>query len=375
MTSILTIPKNSGYNPNISVIRMLLALYVLLAHSIMWYGVYGVEVSNWLQNFNYYAGKLFQSSGETNPAVIAFITLSGYCIHRNGLRIDSMALKAFFVRRIFRIMPMLVIGTLVGGLVFYYLQDINNISAITATTKISFWGLLYKLSGLFAFIPLSYQKLAYQGNAPLVTCSVEVWLYIFYPLFLMLIAKKGEAYFLKLICGISLAGVILYTIFPSIQNWWHNASFFGFLIYWWIGVYAVEPRQELFGNIKFKLIAYILVSVLLIIYPKIFLLVEVRKVQFALLFGGLLYVLDRRTYSLKILNNQFFESGFSLYALHTPLICLALYFNINIYLCLLWAVFTAYLSYMLIERPLINCGKNLASNNNFKLIYSSTISK
>lgn len=42
MTSILTIPKNSGYNPNISVIRMLLALYVLLAHSIMWYGVYGV---------------------------------------------------------------------------------------------------------------------------------------------------------------------------------------------------------------------------------------------------------------------------------------------------------------------------------------------
>ncbi len=47
---------------------------------------------------------LTQSTWELNPAVIVFIVLSGYCIHRAGFRDDRSNISAYAVRRVARIL-------------------------------------------------------------------------------------------------------------------------------------------------------------------------------------------------------------------------------------------------------------------------------
>jgi len=72
-------------SPGIDVARGLLALWVLCAHLFAWSSALNqgngvlTAIFEWL-------GRLFQSNGETHPAVLGFIVLSGYCIHRTGFR-------------------------------------------------------------------------------------------------------------------------------------------------------------------------------------------------------------------------------------------------------------------------------------------------
>jgi peptidoglycan/LPS O-acetylase OafA/YrhL len=70
-------------------LRALFALWVVIGHLIPWARrLQGVEaVPAWLYYFtDTIVDRLTQSSNELNPAVLCFIVLSGYCIHRNGLR-------------------------------------------------------------------------------------------------------------------------------------------------------------------------------------------------------------------------------------------------------------------------------------------------
>jgi len=366
LKNIFTIAKNDRYNPSLALLRTLLAMYVVLFHLIPRYAFYGHDVQVPLM-LEFGLLRLLQSSAETNPAVLAFITLSGYCIHRNGLRHSDYNVRAFVLRRAFRIMPLLVIGTLLGWLVFAALNDDLRIIAITNTANISLSAAIYKLSGLFAFIPYQFEQLLHQANSPLITCIVELWLYAFYILAMPLMQRMGQKLFMVLLLAITVLGAIAYNLWPAITSWWHNGSFFGFVLYWWLGALAVDPGNKLFKPLIAYLLAFIALTVVLTMWPNILLLVEIRKILLALLVAILLRKTE--TLNLRGVNYSMFNASFSLYALHMPLICLALYFGLNLYVALLLIMLVAYISYVCIERPLINWGQDRTTANYINVVY------
>jgi peptidoglycan/LPS O-acetylase OafA/YrhL len=355
MQNIFNIPRNYTYSFWLSLIRMLMALFVLFVHIAPWFAYCEQYTNSFFVYINTSIVKIFQSSSETNPAVLGFITLSGYCIHRNGLRLNEINVHHFFIRRFFRIIPLLLIGVFLGIAVFSIVGGDQKIQAITGTTNLSIFAIFYKLSGLHAFIPFNFASV-YQGNGPLITCEVEVWLYIFYPVLMRLIVLKGSRFFWVLLIVMTTAGAIFCSIFPNIAKWWHNGSLFGFLIYWWIGVYSVDLKSQILHHFKSIFCTYIILTATLFYYPNTFLIVELRKVFFALLIGILLKVVDGNGDKVFI-GRSFFESGFSLYALHTPLICLALAYSINFYCTALAIILLSWLSYLYIEKPFIAIGR------------------
>ena len=72
-------------SPSIDAVRGLLAFWVLCAHLFAWSSVLN-QSSGVLTAMFEWLGRLFQSNGEKHPAVLGFIVLSGYCIHRTGFR-------------------------------------------------------------------------------------------------------------------------------------------------------------------------------------------------------------------------------------------------------------------------------------------------
>lgn len=357
-SSIFSIPSYDKYNGSITLARIALSLYVLFGHSVFWYDYYFNDVNPILRSINLCLYKIFQGSGETNLAVIAFITISGYCIHRQGMRLAEWDIKLFLQRRFFRIYPVLLMATIFSAVVYYYLSADPKIVTITFTQHISLSALIYKLSGLFAFIPNNFKDLVYLGNGALMTCCVEFWLYIFYPFLGLMVLKWGSKVLWTLIGSITLMGVIAYTLNPELSDWWHNGSFFGFLIYWWIGVYAVSRDSKIFTYSKQIICIYVALTFLLVLHPKLFLLVEMRKILFSLLIGAGMQWLETKQIP-RLPARSVFESGYSLYALHTPLICLALVYNFNFYVMVLCILMIAYISYVSFERPLSNFGRTI----------------
>lgn len=356
VNTIFSIPKYQERNSLLSILRWFLAGYVLFVHSVPWYSFYGRDIADYLVRINSILSKVFQSSGETCPAVIAFITISGFCIHRNGMRKNAYDLKKYLLRRLFRIFPLLILGTLVSCLVFSLLGNDPKIIGITATNNITVLGLIYKFSGIFAFFPKHYSSLAYQANAPLVTCIVEVWLYISYAVIAKIVLARGDRFLWVTLACVASIGIVFCTIFPKWQNWWHNGSFFGFLIYWWIGVYSLNKANTFFNKFKTFMFLYVLLSlILLFLCPKIFILVEARKILLALLVASLLRWISDRNFGISI--QSFFESGFSMYCLHVPLLCICLVYSVNFYLAFFGILVISYLSYVYIEEPLINLGR------------------
>src|SRR5436305_2043135 len=87
MSALLTTaPQLRGRSGGIDAIRGLFALWVLLTHLIPWsVAVQGNDaVPNILRTSHDLLQQLFHPSIERHPAVLGFIVLSGYCIHRNG---------------------------------------------------------------------------------------------------------------------------------------------------------------------------------------------------------------------------------------------------------------------------------------------------
>lgn len=81
-------PMRRERSNGIDVLRAALALWVVVAHLTAWallaQGADSVPMP--LAVGMAFLQKLFQAHGELHPAVVGFIVLSGYCIHRAGLR-------------------------------------------------------------------------------------------------------------------------------------------------------------------------------------------------------------------------------------------------------------------------------------------------
>lgn len=361
-------------NDKIDFLRFLLAVSVLLVHLIPWASFYGLEVDNFAETFNKLFSKFFQPKNETNPAVLGFIVLSGYCIHRNGLRKDYFPIKPYLIKRFFRIFPVYILGMILGVLVFLQFGYFDQkIQAITSTNAVSLWGSIIKLIGISALFPFGY-KMSYQGNGPLITAAVEFWLYLVYPIVIVLLSKYSEKRFWKILILLNLLGVVGIIFFPAFKTWWHNGSLLGFLLYWYIGAKFVS--YSFYHSIKKKqlhiVLIFLILSIILIYFKaELYILVEIKKIALAFCFGLVLRKIDTLSasnlqgYNVKFkLWDRFWHifigCSYSIYALHTPLIVVGFVTGLKVIHIVLLVVVLSLISYAFFEKPLIDYSKLLA---------------
>ncbi len=159
-----------------------------------------------------------------HPGVIAFIVLSGFCIHlpNIGKRMDW---RQFARRRFFRIVPVYWCAVILGLIA----------AALTLEPEPRIgWGWAVDLRLTFLSEFGSPVDLAL-GNPPLYTVISEMWLYAAYPL--LLLARRYLAWPLLVLIGtaIQLAASLLIRDIDVAQTcaWW-------FWVYWMLGAWAAE---------------------------------------------------------------------------------------------------------------------------------------
>lgn len=198
-------PIDRRRSDGIDALRGVLALWVLFAHLVPWVAmVQGREaVPEGLRFLSARLVKLFQPNGELHPAVVAFIALSGYCIHRAGFRDRPDHLSAYAIRRSLRILPVFFIATAIGIGAFWLaaILDPHWASVLSGTRNIGLSCLLAKLTGVAAFVP-SFHPCSFAGNAPLATVMVESWLYVGYGLAFAALVWRGREILVGVICAV-----------------------------------------------------------------------------------------------------------------------------------------------------------------------------
>jgi peptidoglycan/LPS O-acetylase OafA/YrhL len=355
--SLLSDPVRRDRSPGIDCLRGVFALYVLFAHLLPWAlnvqhsSTVFTGVIDWLI-------RVFQGHFETNPAVLGFIVLSGYCIHRNGLRSDTFNLRGYAIRRAFRIVPVYLLACAVGAIL---LGASSSAAAhfLTATPAITFGGMLAKLTTVSAVIPSTYAS-SFQGNGPLVTVAAEMWLYAFYA---VMITRTRLLF--PTITVLWIAGMVYVAGHPQYLGWWHIGSLPGFLVYWWLGVLFVNPR---FAGRRPAILmavgaAWVFLSVILDGHTGSLFVVEARKLMLAVLIGGLIVNLDGIQHQLLAVGSVVGRAGYSIYALHAPIIVALLVAGVPWTICALATVAVAMVVFALYERPLLRKGARLAAES------------
>jgi peptidoglycan/LPS O-acetylase OafA/YrhL len=359
-------PLSTKRSDGIDLLRALFALWVVFAHLIPWaqyvQGPDAVPAAMTLLMRG--LALLFQPVGELHPAVLGFIVLSGYCIHRNGFRRTAGDLAEYSVRRAFRIYPVYALATLTGLVGFVASLSLAPAAAraLSGTDELSVMFILVKLSGLSAFVP-AWNDGAFQGNAPLATVMVEMWLYAFYPALIILVVRRhGERALWLLLVATWLLGVTLITARPDLQGWWHNGSLIGFLPYWWIGAKCVDPdfvaalsRRRIALSVGWVVLTLLLVAGA----TRTPLVAELRKVALALLIGFGIARLDQAAPMLFHRTAFIGRAGYSLYAFHAPIL-----YGLLIAGYAWWSAFLAVLAigaamFNAVERPFMRFGKRL----------------
>ncbi|HEV8680241.1 MAG TPA: acyltransferase [Stellaceae bacterium] len=361
-------PLRRDRSDGIDVLRALFALWVVLAHLIPWsVFVQGPEaVPWWIARGARLVAAVFQPVGELHPAVLGFIVLSGYCIHRAGLRLPGAgAMTGYGVRRFFRIVPLYYIA-IVAGLVGFALamrQAPTAAAALSGTQGIDLGCIAAKALVLPAFYPGVY-ACSFLGNAPLATVMVEIVLYLLYAAAFAGLVWRGRERVVWYACGgLFLASLAMLGqgVGGGFYGWWQNGSIFGYLPYWWLGVAFVNPAfsRACAGRLWWIVIAWVALGLVLALTspPAVLALAELRKLCFALGVGILIVAMDNARLAglgpLALIG----RAGYGLYAIHAPLT-----YTLAIYGLPWWAVLTTnvlagLVIHVVIERPLIDLGR------------------
>jgi peptidoglycan/LPS O-acetylase OafA/YrhL len=364
MSGLPYVPVHEQRSDRLDLLRAALALYVMLVHALPWACVaQGAEAAPaLLLHVNALLLRVFQHTSETNPGVLAFIVLSGYCIHRGGFRVGRFDLTIYRIRRFFRIYPLYVLAV-AAGIVGWSISTQLSPSLgqqLSGTQEITSSCVLLRMTGLAAIYPPRCPL----GNAPLNTVMAEIWLYIAYPALFMLALRKGERVLWKVVVAVWLVGLAWLIILPDSADhraWWQTSSLAGFLLFWWIGAKALDAgfQRTLFRHTPQLISLWLLLSVPLVIYSHdSIVLVEVRKVVLALLIAALIVRLDVSVKAPKPLA-LLGRSGFSLYAFHAPIIYTLLILGWPWWLTIVAAIGFGLLSYAWIETTSIAWGRSL----------------
>jgi peptidoglycan/LPS O-acetylase OafA/YrhL len=349
----------------IDALRGALALWVVLAHLIPWTVlVQGpLAAPSSLQDLSQFLSTLFQPNAELHPAVLGFIVLSGYCVHRAGYRASVGDVTRYGMTRAFRILPCFFAATAFGMLTWRIAigHDPSLGRALSGTQSIEADCLIAKLSTLAAIVP-SYHPCSYAGNAPLATVMVEITLYVSYAAIFMLI-WRGCSCILPVVCGASwIVGLGAATVAksnPSLYSWWQNSSLWGFLPYWWLGAIFLHPRVESAVRRRWPMIAaaWIALTTWLWLGAANALISEIRKGIFCFLVGWLILHLDRSTVSRLTPLSILGRASYSLYAFAAPVTYTLTVIGVPWWASLMSSILVGYAAYLAIERPMIALGR------------------
>lgn len=364
---LLFAPSSGTRSEGLDVLRFICAFWVLLAHLIPWPSfTHGPEaVPTWLQTCSQALVQILQPAGETHPAVLGFIVLSGYCIHRNGFRSTYFNLSSYAVRRAFRILPVFVLATAVGALCYVLATHTNEaIGRLLSGTQLLSSGLIAgKLLGVSAWVPALHYN-TFQGNAPLHTVMVEIWLYAIYPLIVLLLRRgSSERSIWVGLFGIWVIGIFACTMLPHWVGWWHNGSLIGFLIYWWVGAkfVGVQELRELRHPIAWIGAVYaILTAILYTKFTTALIVVELKKLAFAILVGALIVAVDRSKSWVPGWSARIGQAGYSLYAFHAPVLYTLLILGVVWWQVLVCAVAVGLLMFQYFESRMNKFGRGVS---------------
>jgi peptidoglycan/LPS O-acetylase OafA/YrhL len=316
--------------------------------------------------------QLTRSNNELHPAVLGFIVLSGYCIHRNGLRAPYQGIEQFGLRRCLRILPVFWLACLFPILTLHF--DVVVSPALTqsihSVTQLDPYCLLTKMTAIQALTPALFASATCpaQANGALLTVMVEIVLYAVYAGFFAAFVWRGRENWVWIICAGSFAcGLVVAALspaYPTLYDWWQNSSVYGFLPYWWIGAALLHPRVRAwtvrrFGTIVLAWTALTVVLVLGAAYAPV--IAEVRKLVFSLCVGALVCLLDEAKIGQRNPLSTVGRAGYSLYAFHVPLIVCTTLYGWPWWLTLAAAIVLAFAMYLMIERPFTQLGRTLAS--------------
>lgn len=206
--------------------RALAAIYVVLHHFVG---------SRW-----HFAGafEIFRFGQE---AVIVFFLLSGFVIYYNEwYRLDHVS--AYYMRRVRRIYPPLLLALVVSTVVFALNGDLDR--------AFNWRALLGTLGGLqdIAFLKPGVIVKPYLDNAPLWSLSYELFFYLVFPL-VMVVASAFTRKADHIIGGVCVAAYVLYVVHPN--HWSLVISYFEI---WWVG--AMAAKAYLAGGSDFRAIGH-----------------------------------------------------------------------------------------------------------------------
>ncbi len=355
----------------IDALRAFMALWVLFSHLSSWtYYVQGEHAVNVV----FYLiikglARIFQTYGETHPAVLGFIVLSGYCIHRNGLRRHAGNITSYFIRRAFRIYPIYILAILVGILFFNISMSVSRdiTHVLAGTTDLHLKYIAAKFVGISAFLPWLHSE-TFQGNAPLHTVMVEIWLYVLYPITIILVLKRySERTLWVILLLVWVSGVAFISSYSKYSSWWHNGSIFGYVVYWWIGAKFIDAvfAEKVSRYYQPLILGWLsLTAVLMFGLINTAFIIELRKVFLALLIGILVTKCDRSNLGDKISNLG--KAGYSIYALHAPLVYTLVILGESWPLVCISVVLLGIIIFKIYENPLLKMGKKVAESWNVR---------
>lgn len=362
--SLLERPRSTARSDWLDLMRALLALWVLLYH--MPWGRYSATgVAAPILALEGWTNRLFMQHGETHPAVVMFIVLSGYCIHRNGCRAGRWDGRVYAIKRVLRIAPVYVAASLLGaGLLVVALSRNANVAALLGEAKSVTAGCLaVKLTGVAAFVPSLY-SCSLLGNPPLVTVMVEMWLYVVYAIVAVLLVRRHLRESLLWPAIFVVYGATLVWAEPNVLawRWWHNGSIAAFLPYWWIGAAALGASATRAWRWLAFLGAGVWIATVPVRGPSIG-LAELRKLALALVAAYAISVLDSSAAKLPAPLTLFGRSGYSLYAFHAPVIIVLVAVGVSWPFVLAASIGGALVMYFVYEHPLTLYGRTLAARS------------
>lgn len=363
MPNLLDLPVSRRRSDGIDLLRGILAVWVILSHTQIWSTALG-HPSALLDATIGHLTTLFQANGQTHPAVIGFIVLSGYCIHLGGFRRSGGSARAYAIRRFFRIWPVYALASIVGIAAFYASRSVNAplAMAFTGTSGISFGCIAVKFTGISVIVPALHQC-SFEGNAPLTTVMVEMWLYAAYAFAVFLLFRRGLGTIFLCAIGVMFAlGVAYVSWNPETAGWWNNGSFPSFLAYWWIGAAFVSEgvaraARRLWPALVFAWAA--IAALLLAGDVHAFSITQIQQVILALLFGIAITVIERKG----AFGAAIGRAGYSLYAFHAPILALMLLLGTPWYFAILIAIASGFILHHAFEHPLDALGKRIAKRD------------
>jgi peptidoglycan/LPS O-acetylase OafA/YrhL len=317
---------------------------------------------------------IWQPTNELHPAVLIFIALSGYCIHRAAFREHRVSVVPFAIRRAFRIIPVYIAGIALGVIGFWVTTSRSpELAPLTGTNAISVACVVVKLSTIAALLPFSTSCVS-QGNSPLTTVMAEIVLYAAYACAFVYLVWNGREAVVWIIClfamGLNLVVAIMASAEPQLYYWWQNDSFLGFLPYWWLGAAMLNPGIARVSHrrptILLLLAAWVLLTIFLLHTANDAVVSELRKVVLALLIGALIVAFDR----LSIVDNPLAaigRAGYSVYAFHAPFVVMMCVFGVWWWANPIIAVMIGIAINAAYEEPLRKLGRRLGSTTSMRM--------